>query len=535
MSRKFTGVALLALLASSSGLINSARAGSLPSDWEDKIQMAVRAYDKGENRVAFDAFYKLMADGVRRFGEGDGRMVRLYANMGAVYDEEKQYSYAEDVLKKGLSIAQKGYGAESVETVPSLINLGEVYVHLNKDSQAKPLFDKALAIVGKQGDAALPYAAVIETNLGAMYFAQGNYAFGEAHFKKASEIAAKAFGPTHLWSTTIGGMYAACMRAGGKVKEAKVIERAAVAKANENNSPFAVWNRRYDAAEDAMTSKQYDSAEGALKGALQIAQRIDSEPMLQALTLNKYGDLLLAQDKPALAADKYKAAQVIADSVLGPEDKSVLVHAKQLAELEKAQNQYHESEPLYQRLVVYAKKTNGPDSDEYAAALKDLADVYSAWAQYPNAATYYAKLLALQERRYGPDSEKLIPTLVLLGGASQNNTTYFTEVNAKAETQLKRAADLAAKHYGKTSKEVTEVWDALSRYYQRHFDWEKATKACTQVISASEKNYGPEAPETVKALEHYAVVLRAAGLRNEAEPVEARIAKLKGTTTTRDD
>jgi hypothetical protein len=422
-----------------------------------------------------------------------------------------------------------------METVPSLINLGEVYVHLNKDSQAKPLFDKALAIVGKQGDAGLPYAAVIEANLGAMYFAQANYAFGEVHFKKAADFADKAFGPTHLWTTTIGGMYATCLAAEGKKKEAKAVERAAVAKANENNSPFAVWNKRLEAAEEAMRDKNYSDAEVSLKVALQTSEQIPSEPMLKALALNKYGELLLAQNKPALAAEKLKAAQQIADDTLGVEDKSVLEHAKKLAELEKSQNQYHESEPLYQRLVVYAKKTYGPDSDEYAAALKDLADVYTAWAQYPNAATYYGKLLGVQERKFGVDSEKLIPTLIALGNASQNNTTYFTEVNAKAETQLKRAADLATKHYGKTSKELTEVWDALSRYYQRHFEWDKATKACTQVIAADEKNYGPEAPETVKALEHYAVVLRAAGLRNEAEPVEARIAKLKGPKEKPDD
>lgn len=533
MRRKFTRVTLLALLTLSAS--SGARSASLPSDWEDKIQMGVRAYDKGESRVAFDAFYKLMADGVRRFGESDGRMVRLYANMGAVYDEEKQYGYAEDVLKKGLNIAQKGYGADSMETVPSLINLGQVYVHLNKDSQAKPLFDKALAIVGKQGDDGLPYAAVIEANLGAMYFAQGSYGFGEAHFKKASELANKAFGPTHLWTTTIGGMYAACLRAGGKGKEAKAIERAAVAKANENNSPFAVWSKRYEAAEDALADNNYSDAETSLKVALQTCEKISSEPMLQALTLNKYGDLLLAQKKNAMAADKYKAAQAIADAAMGTDDKSVLEHAKKLADLQRGINHYSEAAPLYERLVVHAKKTFGPDSEEYAVALKNLADTYTAWAQYPNAATYYGKLLALEERKYGVESEKLIPTLIALGNASQNNTTYFTEVNAKAETQLKRAADLASKHYGKTSKELTEVLDALSRYYQRHFEWEKATKACVQVIAASEKNFGPNSPETVKALEHYAVVLRAAGLRNEAEPVEARIAKLKGATDKPDD
>jgi tetratricopeptide (TPR) repeat protein len=509
----------------------------LPADWQEGIKLGVRAYDKGENRVAFDTFYKLMVDGGRKFGDGDGRMVRLYTNMGEIYNEEKQYGYAEECLKKGLSVGQKSFGDKSVETLPALIDLGQLYVHEAKDFLAKPLFEKAIAIADKPDadDQLTAYAAVAETNLAAMFYAQGSYKFAEAHFKRALDLGTNAFGPTHRWTTTIGGMYAACLGAQGKTKEAKVIERAARAKANENQSPYARWDRQIALADEAMAAKKWPESEAALKAATQASQELGSEPMLQVVTLNRHGKLLVLQGKPTIAIEKFKTAQTLADSILGLEDPTVLEHAKELADLEKSQNQFREAEPLYLRLLASAKTRFGPDSDQYASALSDVAEVYTGWAQYPKAATYYTKLLTFQENKFGTDSEKLIPTLIALGNAVEHNLQYLADVNEKAEEYFKRAAAIATKHYGKNSKEMTAVWDALSRYYQARLDWEKAAKTCTLIIAVDEKAFGPNSAETIKALEHYAVVLRAAGWRDQAEPVEARIAKIKGTGSKTDD
>ena len=526
--------AMVALLGCTS---SGATAAELPTDWQERVKLGVRAYEKGEQRYASDTFYKLMMDGDAKFGSADGRMARLYTNMGQVYSEEHKYSYAEQCLKRGLHIAETGFGKSAIQTVPALIDLAQLYVAQGGYTKAQPLFKRALAIVDKPGDEEnVPYVLVIEADLGSMFFAAGNYSFGEPHFRKASLLAAKALGPNHPWTTTIGGMYAACLRAEGKKKEAKAIEQAAVNKANETQTPIFIWNQQIALADAAIAEKRYSDAEVALKLALQASQRdLSSEPMLQALTLHRYGQLLILQNKPALGVEKWKAAQSLADSALGLEDSAVLDHAKELADLERSKDQFPDAEPLYLRLVTHAKKVSGPESDQYAKALADIAGLYESWAQYPKAVTYYSKLLVLQEKQFGADSEKLIPTLVALGKVTQNNTEYLAEVNIKAEEHLKRAVDLASKKFGSESKEVAAILDVLSRYYQSHRDWEKAAATCTKVIAADEKNFGPESAETIKALEHYAVVLRAAGWRNQAEPIEARVARIKGTNSSSDN
>lgn len=508
--------------------ISAGAAAELPPDWQERVKVGVHAYETGDNRSAFERLSKLMVDGESKFGTSDGRMARIYTNMGEVYSQQSRYDYAIQCLKKGLSVAEKAYGADSLQTVPALIDLAQVYVRQGNYVQAQPLFKRALSIVDKPGDdeQLLTYLAVIETDFGAMYFADSKAAFAETHFKRAVEAATKALGANHKWTTTIGAMYAASLREQGKTKEAKAIERAAVAKANETQSPIFVWNKQIGLADEAMTNKKFPAAEAALKIALEASLKLTDEPMVQAVTLTRYGQFYLLQQLPELAIEKLKKAQEIADVALGLEDKSVLEHAKQLADLQRTKGQYTDAEVLYQRIVAHAKAQFGPESDEYATELAILASLYNSSGQYPRATTSFSKVLALREKQFGLDSEKLIPILSELGKVGQNGRPYL-QADHQPEDHLKRAVKIATEKYGKDSKQVVGVLDVLREYYEKRLEWEKAAKTCTQIIAGDEKNFGPESAETLKALERYAGILHIAGQKNAAETVEARIAKIK--------
>jgi tetratricopeptide (TPR) repeat protein len=532
MSKHLTHSFTVMMLITSAFVLDtaaSASAAELPPDWQERIKVGVHAYETGDNRGAFDRFSKLMTEGEAKFGVADGRMVRLYTNMGEVYTQQGMQDYAIQCLKRALSLADKGYGENSLQAVPALINLAQVYVHQGNYAQAQPLFKRALSIVDKpDDDTLLPYLAVVETNFGAMSFAEGKFAVSEPHFKRAVSVATKSLGANHKWTTTIGAMHAACLKQLGKTKEAKAIERAAVAKANETQSPIFIWNRQIGLADEAMTNKKFPEAEAALKVALGASEKLTEEPMVKVVTLTRYGRFYLLQALPELAIEKLKEAQAIADVVLGLEDKSVLERAKQLADLEKTKGQYQDAEVLYQRLVTHAKKQFGPESEEYAKSLGWLASLYNSSGQYPQATTYYSKVLALLEKQFGLESEKLIPTLIELG-REQNGRPYLQQADQKKpEEYLKRAANIATVKFGKDSKELVSVLDVFSNYYERHHEWSKAAKTYTQIIAANEKNFGPESPETVKALEQYAGVLQMQGLKNAADSIEARIAKIKG-------
>ncbi len=524
----------IAMLTASAFVMNIAatQAAEFPSDWQERIKMGVHAYDEADPHWAFDRNSKLMMDGERKFGSSDGRMARLYTNMGEVYAQEQKYEYAQQCLKKGLELAEKAYGNNSLEVVPALIDLAQMHVHQGNYAKAQPLFKRALAIVDKpDDDKLLPYVAVIETDLGSMFFANGNFAFAEVHLKRALSVATESLGPNHKWTTIIGGMYAASLNQQGKTKEAKAIERAAVAKANEIQSSIFIWNKQIGRADEAMAKKQFPDAEAALKLALKAAQELPEEPMLQVVTLNRYGQLFVLKEQPALAIREWKKAQALADSVLGLEDKSVLAHAQQLADLEKTLQQFADAEPLYLRILANAKKQFGPESAEYAKALVDLANNYAGLGNHSKAVTYYSKALALMEKQFGNESEKLIPILVAQSKVGQADTTYWQITQKPEETPeacLKRAADIATKKFGKDSKEIVPILEALSFFYERQLYWEKAAKTCTQIIAADEKNFGPESAETAKALEQYAGVLQVLGLKKEAELIEARVAKIKG-------
>ena len=527
--KHLTNISSAAILLSVIVLDRAATAASeLPSSWQERIKAGVHAYETGDNHWAFERNSRLMMDGEAKFGRTDGRMARLYTNMGEVYSRQERYEYAIQCLKQGLSVAEKAYGENSLETVPALIDLAQVYVHLANYGQAQPLLKRALAIVDKPGeDDLLPYLVVIETNLASMYFAEAKYDISEAHFKRAVLAATRSLGANHQWTTTIEAMYAASLRQLGKTKEAKAIERAAVAKANEIQSPIFIWYKQIGLADEAVAGKQFRDAEAALKRALEASQKLPEEPMLQVLTLSRYGQMFLLQELPELAIAKLKQAQALADTALGLEDKAVLEHAKQLADLESKKGQYLDAEPLYVRLVANARKQFGPESEQYTEALICLARLYNSCGYYQKATNNYSKALPLLEKQYGPDSEKLVPILVELG-KELHGRPYISGTEQKPETYLLRASSIATKKFGKDSKELVEVLDVLSKYYERHLEWSKAAKTFDQIIAADEKIYGPENSVTVKALERYAGVLEMFGRKNAAAAIEARISKIKG-------
>lgn len=503
----------------------------LPADWQERVKLGVYAYERNETRWAFDRNSKLMMDGESKFGSSDGRMARLYTNMGEVYSQQERYEYAIECLKKGLAVAEKAYGQNSLETVPALIDLAQVYVHQANYSQAQPLFKRALGIVDKpDDDKLLAYVAVIEADLGSMYFAESKFDISEPHFRRAVSAANKSIGPNHQWTTTMGGMLAASLRQLGRTKEAKAMERAAVAKANEIQSPMFIWYKQIGLADAAIANKEFREADTALKVALEAAQKLPEEPMLQIVTLTKHGQLFLLQQLPELAIVKLKQAQALADVTLGLEDNSVLEHAKQLADLESSKGQYADAEPLYLRLVTQAKKLFGPESEQYASALVSLAALCNSSGQYAKATNYYSKALPLMEKQYGSNSDKLIPVLVELG-KELNGRPYIFEGQPKNEEYLLRAVKLATEKYGKDSKGEVEVLTVLSKYYEKHLEWAKAAKTFTQIIPADEKIYGPESPVTVKALERYVGVLEMIGRKTAAAEIEARINKIKAPKT----
>jgi tetratricopeptide (TPR) repeat protein len=531
---RFSTIAISLVSVFALGRAASAEA-ELPSSWQERIRLGVHAYETGDSHWAFERTSKLMMDGESKFGRSDGRMARLYTNMGEVYSQQERYEYAIQCLKQGLAVAEKAYGANSLEAVPALIDLAQVYVHLGNYSQAQPLFKRALGIVDKpDDDTLLPYLAVIETDLGSMYFAEAKYEISEPHFKRAVTAATKALGANHQWTTTIEGMYAASLKQLGRTNEAKAIERAAVAKANEIQSPIFIWNKLIAQADAAIASKQFRDAEAALKRAMEASQKLPEEPMLQVVTLNKHGQMLLLQELPELAIAKFKQAQTLADAALGLEDKSVLEHAKQLADLESSKGQYLDAEPLYVRLVNHAKKEFGPESPQYMEALICLARLYNSCGYYQKATNNYSKVLPLLEKQYGSDSEKLVPILVELG-KELHGRPYISGTEQKPEEYLLRADKIATQKFGKDSKELVEVLNVLSKYYERHLEWSKAAKTFDRIIAADEKIYGPENSVTVKALERYAGVLEMFGRKNAAAAIEARISKIKGPKSEADD
>ncbi len=86
-----------------------------------------------------------------------------------------------------------------------------------------------------------------------------------------------------------------------------------------------------------------------------------------------------------------------------PEHPDVATSLNNLAELYRAQGQYANAQPLYQRALAIREKALGPEHPDVAQSLNNLALLYYAQGQYANAEPLFNRALAIWEKALGPE------------------------------------------------------------------------------------------------------------------------------------
>ncbi|MFQ5896988.1 MAG: tetratricopeptide repeat protein [Candidatus Methylomirabilia bacterium] len=146
------------------------------------------------------------------------------------------------------------------------------------------------------------------------------------------------------------------------------------------------------------------------------------------------------QGRHAEAERSFQAALKEAER-RGPEDPRVATTLNNLAVLYKAQGQYAQAEPLYQRALAIKGKVLGPEHPSLATSLNNLAGLYVAQGEYARAEPLYKRALAIVESTLGPEHPRVAATLM-------NYATLLRATNREAEAaELEaRAEAIRAKH-----------------------------------------------------------------------------------------
>jgi tetratricopeptide (TPR) repeat protein len=107
------------------------------------------------------------------------------------YQAQEQYTQAEPLHKRALTIRKKVLGLEHRDVAESLNNLALLYNNQGKLLEAEPLYKQALEILEKVLGSDNPYVLLTLNNLASLYAKQGRHAEAETLRARALQIKRK--------------------------------------------------------------------------------------------------------------------------------------------------------------------------------------------------------------------------------------------------------------------------------------------------------------------------------------------------------
>jgi len=288
----------------------------------------------------------------------------VFDKAGAYLREQGQYSEAELLLTRALSIREQHLGTKHLDTATSLSNLAGLYSYQGKYKQAELLVTRALSIREERLGVGHPETAKNLGNLAVLYIQQGKYEQAEPLFQQALLSNEQYLGVEHP-------------------ETAKNLNNLAVL---------------------YMQQKKYGQAEPLYQRAILInEQHLGVEHPETARNLSNLAELYVQQEKYEQAEPLYQQAISIHERHSGAESPDIAYSLYGLAELYRHQRKYEQAEPLYQRVLSIRKQYLEPEHPDTIEAIQGLANLYRDQGKYDEAEPLYQRVLRIRGQILRPD------------------------------------------------------------------------------------------------------------------------------------
>lgn len=307
-----------------------------------------------------------------------------------------QYTEAEGLYLRALSIREQMLGPSNLDVASSLQYLALLYFHQGRYIEVEPLCMRALQIREQRQGSDHPDVAHVLSNLANLYWVQLRYAEAE-----------------HL-----------CLRAIRIGEQSQIPDHPDMARSLESLSLLCVEQGRYEEAE-ALFLRVLHIRE----------QRLSPDHVQVATSLGNLGALYFEQGRYGEAEPLYLRALQIREQEQGPDHPNVAYTLNNLAELYQAQGRYEEAETLYLRAVQVREQHLRVDHPLLINPLNGLADLYQTQERDEEAERLYQRALAIGEQQLGLHHLKTTNTLHGLA-LLRKKQRRFGEARALAERVL---------------------------------------------------------------------------------------------------
>ncbi len=271
-----------------------------------------------------------------------------------------------------------------------------------------------------------------------------------------------------------------------------------------------------------------DSAEHALRRALDLTRRADGEPPTAEFantarslanvysTLGRYGDA-----EPLL-----REALSIQERLLGPDHPDVGLTLGNLAVVHLSQRKSTEAEPYLRRAIAITERQFGADHPYVAEELVNLGASFYMQGRYEEAEQAYQRAYPIMEAALGPDHPDVARVLNNLGEIRWAQTDYLG-----AEEKLRRSLDIKERVLGPEHASVAFTLKALGSVYRDQGRYEEADPLYVRALRIYDQALQSPDASVRETLEAYARLLRLQDRNEEAEAMEARAAAIGSAFT----
>lgn len=229
--------------------------------------------------------------------------------------------------------------------------------------------------------------------------------------------------------------------------------------------------------------KLHPAAEAAFK-------RAASPPAVEIKLLTSYGDVALAQGKPAEGQEQYQRALAISDKAFGPNDarftSSIL---NNLGIAQQQQGAFAEAAKTYRRALAIDEAALGPDHPQLAMVLVNIGVGMAELGDYDGGRPYDLRALAILEKALGPEHPSV-------GAALDNIAAGFLSQGRydQARPYQQRAISIFEKAGAANSSDLAGALANLGIAYLAEDSYVEARRAATRALEIYASVGGPDHP-----------------------------------------
>jgi tetratricopeptide (TPR) repeat protein len=244
---------------------------------------------------------------------------------------------------------------------------------------------------------------------------------------------------------------------------------------------------------------------------------VDAEP-LPPTVLRVLEELLLVQDRAAVAEQLYEHALAFYERAFGPDHPRTVSSLKSLARVYNRQQKHNQAEQLYERMLAIAERSAGNNQLEVAAILEKLAGVYDAQGRRECVWHSLRRVLMIKEAALGPNHSDVIEVVARLAKIARDLGRLLD-----AKLLYRRLLGVTEKTFGPDHSKVAIVLNELAAVCDLARDYQEAEALYRRTLSIRQRAVCTEGPSCVDILHDLAEVYRKQGHHHLAEPLRRRV------------